>query len=175
MIKYINFLEKLAGKKDDKRINELLNSHKESIMNTLHGVPLLLRNLSSNLQGMFDIKFPRKIIPQSDKPYFKTSLDAKTLALLHTGSPAKRFRPGAIIESGTLYMDLQLKHLVFQKNNSLSLQSRDIIYLGDMIKIVKGYDERSAFIEAIKKYNICSHISPSHWSGYHFDGTFVQD
>lgn len=140
--------------KNDAEINKMLEGHKESIMNTLHGVPLLLRNVSGKLQEKFDIKFPRKVTPVSDKPYFKTSLDSKTLAMLHLGSPVKRYRPGAIIETGTLYMDRQLKHLVFQKNNSLSLLSRDIIYLGDMIKIVKGYDERSAFIEAIKKYNI---------------------
>lgn len=132
----------------------MLEGHKESIMNTLHGVPLLLRNISSRLQMKFDIKFPRKVNPTSVKPYFKTSLDAKTLNLLHTGSPCKRYRPGAVIETGVLFMDSPMKHLVFQKSNSLAVMSRDIIYLGDMLKVIKGYDERSSFIEAIKKYNL---------------------
>lgn len=125
-------------------------------MNTLHGVPLLLRNISTHLQKKFDIKFPRKTNPTSVKPYFKTSMDLKTINLLHIGSQCKRYRPGAVIETGMLFMDRQLKHLVFQKDKSLSVLSRDIIFLGDMIKVIKGYDERSSFIEAIKKYNLCN-------------------
>lgn len=123
-------------------------------MNTLHGVPLLLRNITENLQAKFDIKFPRKLCPPAIQPFLKTSLDAKTVNLLHIGSPCKRYRQGAVIETGTLFMDKPLKHLVFQKSNSASVLSRDIIFLGDMIKIVKGFDDRSAFIEAIQKYNL---------------------
>lgn len=135
-------------------VQALLDTHKDSIMNTLHGVPLLLRNITGHLQNKFDIKFPRKLCPPAIQPFLKTSLDAKTINLLHTGSPCKRYRPGAVIETGTLFMDKPLKHLVFQKANSVSLMSRDIIFLGDLIKIVKGFDDRSAFIEAIQKYNL---------------------
>ena len=161
--------------KQNAAVQDLLNSHKDSIMNTLHGVPLLLRNITEHLQAKFDIKFPRKLCPPAIQPYLKTSLDAKTINLLHIGSPCKRYRPGAVIETGTLFMDKPLKHLVFQKSNCLSLMSRDIIFLGDMIKIVKGFDDRSAFIEAIQKYNLSKSLLPSYSAGHFHYGSIVKD
>ena len=151
---YINFIEKLLGKTERADVIEVLDEMKTNIVESMHTVPLLLRHISENIQKRFELVFPRKVTPLPVAPYFKTSLDQAAVNYLHMGSACKRYRPNAVIEVGNLFMDRQLKHLVFQKTSSLSVMPRDIIFLGDIIKVVKGHDDRGSFAEAIKKYNL---------------------
>lgn len=153
---YVNFIEKLICMTDKQDIQDVLAALKENVVGTMQTVPLLLRHISENLQKKFDLKFPRKVAQLPTTPFIRTSLDQPTLDYLIRGTQCKRYRPNAVIETGMLFMDRQLKHLVFQKTNSLSVMPRDIIFLGDIIKTVKGHDDRGCFAEAIKKYNLSS-------------------
>jgi hypothetical protein len=120
----------------------------------MKNVPLILKHTSQNLQKKFDIKFPRPVAPDTTPPVLKLPLKSDQIHFITQGSVCKRYRPGGIIEQGTLFLDSGLRRLVFKRHNCLSLISRDIIELQEIIKIVKGHDDRSAFAEAAKKYNL---------------------
>ena len=151
---WVNYIEKMVWKTKRQDIQAVLEKNKDAISTSMQKVPLLLTHTSEGIQRKFNVKFPRKVQMLALQNFVKSNIDPKTTAQMIKGHPCKRYRPGAIIESGTFFVDRQLKHLVFQRNSSLCVQSRDIIFFGDIIKVVKGYDERSCFIEAMKKYNL---------------------
>jgi hypothetical protein len=151
LIQYVNLVEKLVGQVDRPEVQSALLSKKQQIIDSMKTVPLLLKHTSENIQKKFDLRFPRKVVITPMPLYFKTSLDLVKNEFIVAGTACKRYRPGAVIETGTLFMDKAFKHVVFQRSNSVSVASRDLIFLGDILKVEKVFDDRSTFFEAVKK------------------------
>lgn len=120
----------------------------------MKNVPLILKHTSQHIQKKFEIRFPRPVTVDLGGSVLKLPLKKEQMFFVTQGTPCKRYRPGGVIEQGTVFLDSSQRRLIFKRHNSWSLLSRDIMELVEIIKIVKGHDDRSAFAEAIKKYNL---------------------
>jgi hypothetical protein len=111
------------------QLDTLLSSSREQIISTMKNVPLILKHTSQHIQKKFDLKFPRPVQYNSDPSVLKLPLTKEQLDFVTKGTPCKRYRTGGIIEQGSIFLDSGLRRIVFKKQNSVSLLSRDIMEL----------------------------------------------
>ena len=119
---------------------------------------MIINHCVQNIHNFYSLKMPKTATPMIEEGFTKSKLTANEIFLLRKGSKVQRYRNGGNIVKGCVFVSSDMKYLVFQADDWVSVNYEDMLGVEHILKFNKGIDKNSAFQQAEKKRGISNLI-----------------